>query len=131
MDLAAAIDRLKWRRSGFSCRQRSTWLGPSARGSSNKDQPVRRTEQSTGHLLHTHVHTHTSFTHAHSHAGVHICSQHAGRRSYVQCEILQRKTPRKAAPRHKYQHTCVSHAPFCCFPRIAHTHPENTHFLLL
>lgn len=58
------------------CRHRSTWPGQSARGSSNKDQPVWGTEQNTGHLLHTHVHTH-----AHSHAGVHICSAHTGMRS--------------------------------------------------
>ncbi len=50
------------------CRQRSTWPGPSARGSSNKDQPVWGTEQSTGHLLRTHMYTHTlSLSHTRTH----------------------------------------------------------------
>lgn len=77
-----------------SCRQRSTWLGPSARGSSNKDQPVRGTEQNTGHLLHTHLHALFLFhTRAHSHAGVHICSPHAGMWSYIEPHMLQRTIP--------------------------------------
>lgn len=77
-----------------SCRQRSTWLGPSARGSSNKDQPVRGTEQSTGHLLHTHLHTLCVFhTRTHSHAGVYICSPNAGMWSYIDPHMLQKTIP--------------------------------------
>ncbi len=55
------------------CRQRSTWPGPSARGSSNKDQPVWGTSR-TQDICCTHMHTHTpslslslSFTLTHSH----------------------------------------------------------------
>lgn len=42
-----------------ACRQRSTWPSPSARGSSNKDQPDWGAEQNTGHLLHTNSSFHT------------------------------------------------------------------------
>lgn len=40
------------------CSQRSTWTGPPVWGSSNKEQPVRGTEESRGHLLYTHANTH-------------------------------------------------------------------------
>lgn len=110
------------------CRQRSTWPGTSARGSSNKDQPVWRTQQSTGHLLHTHVHT-LLHTHTYTHRGSHLfttCS-HAfvPGVSYIICKGQTCKWQ-------LIETCCIKHVhqPFCNFPHepCSHTHMHSMLF---
>lgn len=100
------------------CRQRSTWPGPSARGSSNKDQPVWGTEQNTGHLLRTHMYTHThtlSFTRALTCRGSHLFTtrRHAVVHgvSYISCKgqthSEQHANGNYFLQQHKHIVTCI------------------------